>query len=123
MKKLWLLSLFGLAFLIPFVYADTGDVVDISELPQRLATALNIPLFAGQILASMLLMSFFLFPTIFISLWAKAKDITIPCLFVGIGTLCLCVAIGWFPVWILLLLSLLTAIMLAGKMRGWVSGS
>jgi hypothetical protein len=120
-KKLILIVAFTLVFLmIPLAYAD--DVVDISELPQRFAEALNIPVFAGQILVSVLFMSFFMFPTIFISAWTKSKDIMMPCLFVGISTLGICVAIGWLPIWLFTILCLFIALMYSSKIVGVFKG-
>jgi len=108
------LALFFLA--IPLAYAD--DVVDVSTLPQRFADALNIPLFAGQILVSVLFMSFFMLPVIFISAWTKAKDIFLPVLFVGLTTLGVCVAIGWLPIWLFTILCLFIALMYSSKVVG-----
>jgi len=46
------------------------------------------------------------------------RDPLIPALIVGLGSLGLCVALAWFPVWIMAILCLLIAIFGANKITG-----
>jgi len=41
---------------------------------------------------------------------------------VGIAVLGLCVAMGWFPVWLFVLTSLLLALLLSGKITNLIGG-
>ena len=105
-------------FLIMFsfsmsVYAlEDDDVVDISKLPNKLAEALNMPLFAGQILASAIPFGLICFPTFLLTKNSIAHISAI------ILCLSLTVAFGWLPYWILLVLALLIAFMYANQMKG-----
>jgi len=92
------------------VYAlEDDDVVDISKLPNKLAEALNAPLFAGQILASAIPFCLICFPTFLLT----DNDIA------HISAIVLClgldVALGWLPYWLLLLLALIIAFLYADK--------
>ena len=119
MKKLNLALLF---FFILFslcisVYAiEDDDVVDISKLPNKLAEALNAPLFAGQILASAIPFCLICFPTFLLTKNTMAH--------VSAIILCLSftIAIGWLPVWIFLILCLILGLMFAGQMRDFITG-
>jgi hypothetical protein len=55
-----------------------------------------------------------------IAIWSKSL---VPPIFVGILVMGLCVALNWLPVWFLVVLAMLVALMFAGKMRDWVSGT
>jgi len=113
--------LFTLVFLalIPTVYAD--DPVNLSDLPQQLATQLTIPLFAGQILASSIILALFLLPTVF-ACSKFGKDVIFPSLFMGFLSLSFCIAVGWLPTWILLITVLIVVALLSGQLRNWVGG-
>jgi len=91
--------------------------VNLFDLPSRLAEMLNIPLFAGQILATGIVMLVFLLPVLYLT---RGKSV-VATLFSGFIALCLCIAIGWLPVWILLVLVLLIAAMWSGKIKEWVT--
>lgn len=114
MKKLIFIILI-LFCLIPSVYAQ--DEVNLQNFPSRLSVMLTIDMFSARILASMIMLSIFLLPTLFIaSAWKR--DPLIPALIVGLGSLGLCVALAWFPVWIMVILCLLIAIFGAEKITG-----
>ena len=79
-------------------------------IPQALADKLNMPLFASQILCSAIMLLIVLLP---ISILAgKSKNSWLIELFVGITMSCFCVAIGWLPVYILILIALIVVITL-----------
>lgn len=111
-KKLPLFPLFFLIIqsLILTVHADTEDV-DISQFPSKLAEALNIPLFAGQLMASGLIMAFFLLPTLVLT---RGKNV-IAVIFMGFMAMSICIALTWLPYWILIVISLLIAWLYSGK--------
>ena len=113
--KIYLFSaiFLSLIFFISSVYAiEDDDVVDISKLPNKLAEALNMPLFAGQILASVIPFALICFPTFLLTKNSIAHISAI------ILCLSLTVAFGWLPYWILLLLALIVAFMYANQIKG-----
>lgn len=119
--KLFSFLLFTLVFLalIPIVYAD--DPVNLSDFPQQLATQLTIPLFAGQILASSIILGLFLLPTVF-ACSKFERDVIFPSLFMGFLSLSFCIAVGWLPTWLLLIVVLIVVALLSGNLRSWIGG-
>jgi len=114
-KLIFLLSLvFLLSFLISIAHAETD--VDISSIPEHLAEKMGIPLFAGQLLCSGILLSIFVLPTAILT--RKRGTSPIAELLVGFVILGVCLALGWLPVWILFMLGLLVAFMYADKIAG-----
>jgi len=121
--RLPLFLLFALAFLVlvPNVYAADEDAVNLSEFPDQLVIALTIPLFAAQILASSIVLSLFLLPTVFACSQFN-KDVAIPSVFVGFLALSFCIAVTWLPYWILIIVAILVALMFGNSIKGFVSG-
>jgi len=126
MNKLsWLLLvLFVFAALTSLVYASDEDVVNLPDFPQKLCDALGMPtnLFAGQLLASSIVLSLFLLPTVF-ACSKFNKDVVIPSLFVGIMALSFCIALDWLEVWLLLIVTLIVALAYMDKIKGMVGTS
>jgi len=126
MNKLsWLLLvLFVFTVAIPVVYASDEDVVNLPDFPQKLCDALGMPtnLFAGQLLASSIVLALFLLPTVFACSQFN-KDVVIPSLFVGVMSLSFCIALEWLPVWIFVLVAFLIALMFSDKITGVIGES
>jgi len=101
-------------FLVNCAYAQ--DEIDLSTFPQGLADALNISLFAGQLLGSVILMLMFMLPVV---VYTKTL---LPPLFVGLLTLGFCIALGYLPTWFLLIISMLIAVLWGSKLREWILG-
>jgi len=98
---------------MPLVYGlEDEDVVDISKLPNKLAEALNAPLFAGQILASAIPFCLICFPAFLLT------DRDIAHISAIIISLSIALALGWLPYWILLLLALIIAFLYANQIKG-----
>lgn len=107
----------------PVTPPSSESVVNLADFPQQLAVALTVSLFVGQLLASLIFMSLFLFPAILIAgYWGGAGGVLYSIIFVGLGSSGVCVALGWLPVWLYLVMSLLIALMFAGKMRELITG-
>jgi hypothetical protein len=103
---------------LPVVHAvDPNDEVDLMNVPQKFADAFNIGLFPAQILTTSIIMMMFMLP---IAIWSKSL---IPPIFVGFIVMGLCVALTWLPVWFLVVTAMLVALMFAGGMRNWLSGT
>jgi len=126
MNKLsWLLLiLFVFTALTSLVYASDEDVVNLPDFPQKLCDALGMPtnLFAGQLLASSIVLALFLLPTVF-ACSKFNKDVVIPSLFVGVMSLSFCIALEWLPVWIFVLVTFLIALMFSDKITGVIGES
>jgi hypothetical protein len=123
MKAIWvmLISLSALALLITPVHA--AESVDLAAVPQQLATALGVNLFVGQLISSLLFMALFLFPGMLIAgFYGGEGAVLYTIIIVGLGSSGVCVALGWLPVWIYLMMCLLVAAMYASMARGWVTG-
>lgn len=117
--RLTLFLLFTLAFLflVPTVYADEEDAVNLAEFPERLSAMLLIPLFSAQLLASTIVLALFILPTTF-ACSKYDRDVVIPTLFVGILSISFCIALTWLPVWIFVLLIFLVALMFGDRITG-----
>ena len=121
------LCLFALLFflgLTSVVYANDEDVVNLPDFPQKLADALGMPdnLFAGELLACSIVLALFLLPTVF-ACSKFEKDVMIPSVFMGIMSLSFCVAMGWLPVWLFVLICLVVALVFQDKITGALGGS
>lgn len=104
---------FVILTLIPKGYSSEGEF-DFSAIPQGLADKLNMPLFAGQILVSAIIIFIPLLVTAMLS--GKSKHGWIAELFIGIMFSSFCIAIGWLPVYILILIALIIAISFSDKL-------
>jgi len=94
--------------------------IEISAIPQNLADKMGIPLFAGQLLCSTILLLIFVLPTALIARKKNASPIAE--LMLGLCGMSVCLALGWLPYWILLVFTMLIALMYAGKMRDFITG-
>ena len=65
-------------------------------------------------------MALFLFPAMLLVKGKTSQEYVI--LFVGFSVIGVCIALGWFPYFMLLIISMLVALMYAGKMRAWIGG-
>jgi len=90
--------------------------VDISQTPQQLALALNISLFAGQVISSAIFICLFFFPALFLAKKFRLGDST--SIIVGVLSAGVCIAIGWLPVWVFAVICLLLALGYAKMFSG-----
>lgn len=94
--------------------------IDVSQVPQRIADMLGLPLLAGQMLISIIFMCLLMFPAMLLTnKWASQS---LAVLVVGIGSMGFLIAAGWLPYWFMLIIALIVALMYAGKMRDFVGG-
>lgn len=107
--------------LIPQVYAQdqqpSNEQVNLLEIPSRLAKALGIPEFAGQLLTCALVMLIVLLP---IAIFSKGNMLL--SMMVGFILLGFFVAVGWMPYWFLLLIGLIVAGLWSSKIGKWIAG-
>ena len=95
-----------------------SESVNLADVPQQLATGLGISLFAGQILSSLILMSFFLVPILILT---RGKNVLLAVI-VAVSSLVFATALNWMPSWILVMIMVLTGALMAGTFRDWITG-
>jgi hypothetical protein len=92
--------------------------IDISSLPHLLALAFGMPDVVGQLLLGIILLLAVLLP---IAVATRGRADSKVYLIVGIPMMVLMVALGWFPVWVLLVVVLLVSAMWSGQIREWLT--
>jgi len=117
MKKIIIVFLIAISSLISGVYADDKNV-NFAELPNQLAERLNISLFAAQILISSIILGIGLFPTLILT---RGRN-PLAALLIGMCLLSFCIALGWFPVWIFVLICFLIAVLFAKQITKVLGG-
>lgn len=120
-RLVFLLPLFvaSLFSLTTPVFAQTQDI-NLQDLPTRVAQALGMPVLAGQMLASGVVLIMFLLPLTLLTRRGRAG--WLPEMVVSLVLLGFCIAIGWLPYWFLIIICLLIALMFSGSMRTWLTG-
>jgi len=124
MRRL-IVILFTALLLMPvsLAYASDDETVNLADFPQKLAEALNVSLFVGQLLASLIFMCLFLLPSILIAgYFGGAGAVLYAILFVGLGSGAICTALGWLPAWLYILMAVIAGLLLAGNARDWMTG-
>jgi len=90
----------------------------LSAFPIALGMMLGIGDFGGRMLASVIVILIFMLPTAYAS--KDLKDPTIPLIVVGFSVLGLLIGIGYLPVWVLLIVVLMIALLYANKIGGFI---
>lgn len=88
-----------------------GSPIPFPDLPDALADQTGISVFACQILFTVIIELMFLLPLNA----TKRGSAFLPNIILGLGTMTFCVAIGWCPYWILLLVCLIIAVFFGVK--------
>ena len=122
--SLFLIDLCLFLMVIPLCHAiDEDQVVNLGDFPTKLADALGVSAFVGGLIASLILMSLFLFPSIMLAgYFGGSGAVLYTIIFVGLGSTVVCTALGWLPYWILILAGLIVALLFAGSIRNMISG-
>lgn len=94
----------------------TNQTIYLEEIPSLLATALDVDLVAAQLLLSAIVLLIFLMPMLLI----KRGRGFLAEMFVGLVVVCFLMGIQWLPYWVGLIICLLVAVMLSGKVKGWL---
>jgi len=94
-----------------------SEAINLMDFPTQLATQLGIPTFAGQILASSIILALFMFPTLFLTRNFKIPA-SLSILIMGFISMSLCVALGWLPIWTFMIISLVIALLYAKQILG-----
>lgn len=92
--------------------------IEFGQFGQQLGFQLGIGRWAGGVLMSLIFMALFLFPVLFLC----RSNPTIPAMFTGIGSMVVCVAVGWLDAWVLLLVFVAVSLMFASSARDWITG-
>jgi len=96
--------------LSPFTYAT--DPLNLTDFPTYLSDQLLITPFQGGLLATLILAFLSLLPLVYLSRSRNGSVIII----VGMVITGFCASIGWLPVWVLAVITLLLALGLAKKL-------
>lgn len=94
------------------------DEISLPDLPHHLAVMLGTTDFIGGLLATGIFFMLFIVPILFLT---KGRNVLLS-LTSGILVLGICTALTWLPVWILIIIGLLIALMFSGAARGWITG-
>ena len=90
---------------------SSADQVSMQNFPAQLASYLGLPTFAGEIMATIIIMSLVMVPILF---FTRGRNPMLAFM-VGFLTLCFGVAMTWVPIWIFAVFALLTAILFGKK--------
>lgn len=112
------LVLFMFLFSISTVNAESN--VDLSVIPQNLANQLGIPLLAGQLICVTILLCITLFPSLILTRNRRSQEYVV--VFMGFIVCGASLALGWLPLWFLVIICLIVASLWASKITGWVGG-
>lgn len=89
---------------------DQSNPINLTEIPIRVADALNVDVFCGGIFCSIVLMLILVLPVI-ILVRGKSQswilEVSTTLIVMGI-----CVGIGWLSQWFILIVALITALMI-----------
>jgi hypothetical protein len=107
-----------LILLLTINFAHADGEINLTNFPTYLADQLSISVFAGGILAGIIFMMLVLFPCLLLT---RGKNLIL-LIIVGISSMCFNVAVGYFPVWTLIIVALIIALMFAGEMRTLITG-
>ena len=94
--------------------------IDFNEIPVKLAEALNISTFSGQILASLIFLLLVMLPVLFLAKTTRLSFFSV--LLTGGVTLGFLTALGWLPYWVILIVSMVVAYAFASFLKGMFTG-
>ena len=117
-----LIIIFMFPFFICPVLADEVNYtqINLTDIPYRVADSLNTDLFAAQLICSSIFMMIGMLP---IAIITRSKHASwIPEVAITLVIMGVCIGIGWLPVWFLLIMSMLVALMLGLRIRGMIAG-
>jgi len=118
-KKLILLSCiaFSILFCISSVSAESD--IDISAIPQSLADKMGIPLLASQLLCVAIIFCITLLPSLILTRNKKSQEYVV--LFMGLIACGITMALGWLPLWFLVIICLVVASLWASHITDWTT--
>ena len=96
---------------------DANSQVNLLDIPQQLGLALGITPFAAGILASLFVIMIAILAVMLLSRGRNGSA----SLITGIVAVAGCTAIGWFPVFLLIIIVFMTAVAFGDKMKGVLS--
>lgn len=94
--------------------------MNITAIPENLADKMGMPLLAGQLLCSAILLLIFIMPTALIA--RKKGNAWVAELIMGLVVMGVCIALTWLPYWFILVICLIVAAMYANKAKGALGG-
>lgn len=120
------LILFLVLLMMPIanVFATpSSESVNLGDFRTQLASALNVSLFVAGLIASLILMLLVLFPSMMIAgYFGGSGAVLFTVIIVGLATSGVCMAIGWFPIWLYAIMCLAIAVMYGAKFANFGGG-
>lgn len=107
---------FSPLFFVNQVHAESGNI-NLLEIPQWFGEKLGITTWQAGILASLIVLAIPMFPLVILK---RGKGMLFE-LILGIGLLCFLTAIGWFPIYAIILIILAIAGLNAKAIRDLVT--
>lgn len=117
LRKLALISLFLIVFL-SFVAVAKADTFDLTEVPRYLDNQLNCGTFVGGLLASIAVLCIVMLP---LMLMTKGKAYSVYIIF-SMATIAPLVGLGWFPVYVYIIIILLIALKFGQQIADFLGG-
>lgn len=108
--------------IVPALAQNETDytVYNLTALPDQVATHMQIDIFSAGLLCSGVLLLMALIPTTIIARSKKSSwmpEIAVTLIFLGFE-----IAIGWLPVFFIVMLCFIVALMFSSRMRTWITG-
>ena len=92
-----------------------SEGINLTDIPIRLAEGINVDVFCGGLICSLILMLILVLPMVIV---VRGKHGS---LFLEVGAILMimgiCIGIGWLPIWFLLIIALVSALMISDFMK------
>jgi len=116
--KILLLSLFFLLTISAFVAPARAETFDLMEVPTYIDNQFNCGEFIGGLLASLFILMLTLIPLMVLT---KGKQYTVY-IIVALAVLAPLVGLGWFPIWVYIIIILAIAVGLGRQISDAIGG-
>lgn len=95
----------------------TDATIFLTDFPEALATFFNTSTFIAGIMCSLVILVITIVPVVIVK---RGRNTFYIEMVIGMVDVTLCMAIGWLPLYVGLVVNLLTAIALSAKLRDWL---
>jgi len=115
-----LVSLFALSQLPFFVQvAYAREEISLMDIPELLGEAFGVSTFAGGLIASLIFSVMVLLPS---GMLIRGRHASLVMIIEGLGVFAICIAIAWLPLFLIIVLCMIIALLFSGNVRDWLSG-
>jgi len=105
---------------IQISFAQGSGQLNLMDIPEYLGDKLGIGPFAGGLLATAILVMMIMLPS---AMLIRGKHASLFMLIEGLCIYGFCTAIVWIPIWLMIVLCMLLALLFSGNVRDWLSGT